>query len=108
MVPASLLRQLVRYVQQRIHFRLSRYVIVARGTRLGGMARSCPHRSMCSGLCMTELSLRRHTGIFGLVATLISLTDIPLYFMYTGPLRSETSSRAFWWVSSAVRFSLFF
>src|ERR1700723_2084452 len=33
---------------------------------------------------MTELSLRRHTGIFRLVATLISLTDIPLYFMYTG------------------------
>jgi hypothetical protein len=33
---------------------------------------------------MTELSLRRYTGIFGLVATLISLTDIPLYFMYTG------------------------
>jgi len=33
---------------------------------------------------MTELSLRRRTGIFGLVATLISLTDIPLYFMYTG------------------------
>jgi hypothetical protein len=33
---------------------------------------------------MTELSLRRHTGIFGLVATVISLTDIPLYFMYTG------------------------
>jgi hypothetical protein len=34
--------------------------------------------------CMTELSLRRHTGIFGLVATLISLADIPLYFVYTG------------------------
>ncbi len=33
---------------------------------------------------MTELSLRRYTGIFGLVATLISLTDIPLYFTYTG------------------------
>jgi hypothetical protein len=33
---------------------------------------------------MTELSLRRHTAIFGLVATVISLTDIPLYFMYTG------------------------
>lgn len=33
---------------------------------------------------MTESSLRRHTAIFGLVATLISLTDIPLYFMYTG------------------------
>jgi hypothetical protein len=34
---------------------------------------------------MTELSLRRNTGIFGLVATLISLTQLPLYFMYTGP-----------------------
>jgi hypothetical protein len=33
---------------------------------------------------MTELSLRRQTGIFGLVATVISFTDIPLYFMYTG------------------------
>jgi hypothetical protein len=33
---------------------------------------------------MTESSLTRHTAIFGLVATLISLTDIPLYFMYTG------------------------
>jgi hypothetical protein len=33
---------------------------------------------------MTESSLRRHTAIFGLVATFISLTDIPLYFMYTG------------------------
>ena len=33
---------------------------------------------------MTESSLRRHTGIFGLVATLISLADIPLYFMYDG------------------------
>lgn len=33
---------------------------------------------------MTELSLRRNTGIFGLVATLISLTQLPLYFMYTG------------------------
>src|ERR1700693_1223510 len=33
---------------------------------------------------MTESRLRRHTGIFGLVATVISLTDIPLYFMYTG------------------------
>lgn len=33
---------------------------------------------------MTELSLRRNTGIFGLVATLVSLTQLPLYFMYTG------------------------
>src|ERR1700691_5202974 len=33
---------------------------------------------------MTESSLRRYTGIFGLVATLISLTDIPLYFTYDG------------------------
>jgi hypothetical protein len=33
---------------------------------------------------MTESSLRRYTGIFGLVATLISLTEIPLYFMYDG------------------------
>ena len=32
----------------------------------------------------TESSLRRHTVIFGSVATLISLTDIPLYLMYTG------------------------
>ena len=33
---------------------------------------------------MTELRLRRNTGIFGLVATVISLTQLPLYFMYTG------------------------
>jgi len=33
---------------------------------------------------MTELRLRRNTGIFGLVATLVSLTQLPLYFMYTG------------------------
>jgi hypothetical protein len=33
---------------------------------------------------MTESSLRRHAGIFGLVAALISLTEIPLYFMYDG------------------------
>jgi len=33
---------------------------------------------------MTELSLRGYTGIFGLVAALISLTDVPLYFMYNG------------------------
>lgn len=33
---------------------------------------------------MTESQLRRHTGIFGLVATLISLTEIPLYFTYNG------------------------
>jgi hypothetical protein len=33
---------------------------------------------------MTESSLRRQTAIFGLVATFISLTDVPLYFMYTG------------------------
>jgi hypothetical protein len=32
---------------------------------------------------MTESSLRRHTAIFGLVATVISLTDVPPYFMYT-------------------------
>jgi hypothetical protein len=30
------------------------------------------------------LSLRRRTGIFGLVASLISLTQLPLYFMYSG------------------------
>ena len=34
--------------------------------------------------CMTELRLRRNTGIFGLVATLISLTQLPLYFIYPG------------------------
>lgn len=33
---------------------------------------------------MTESSLRRNTGIFGLVATLIWLTQLPLYFMYEG------------------------
>jgi len=33
---------------------------------------------------MNESSLRRHVGIFGLVGTLISLTDIPLYFIYDG------------------------
>jgi hypothetical protein len=33
---------------------------------------------------MTESSLRRRVGIFGLLAALISLTDIPLYFMYDG------------------------
>jgi hypothetical protein len=33
---------------------------------------------------MTESSLRRTTGIFGLVATLISLIQLPLYFMYEG------------------------
>jgi hypothetical protein len=33
---------------------------------------------------VTESSLRRHTAIFGLVATVISLTDVPLYFIYTG------------------------
>src|SRR5215469_854162 len=33
---------------------------------------------------MTELRLRRNTGIFGLVATLISLTQLPLYFIYPG------------------------
>jgi hypothetical protein len=35
---------------------------------------------------MTELRLRRNTGIFGLVATLISLTQLPLYFIYPGAL----------------------
>lgn len=30
---------------------------------------------------MAESSLRRHTAIFGLVGTLISLADIPLYFV---------------------------
>jgi len=34
--------------------------------------------------CMTELRLRRNTGIFGLLATLISLIPLPLYFMYEG------------------------
>ena len=33
---------------------------------------------------MTEASLRRYTGIFGLIASLISLTQLPLYFMYPG------------------------
>lgn len=33
---------------------------------------------------MNELRLRRNTGIFGLVATLISLTQLPLYFIYPG------------------------
>src|SRR5579872_6084061 len=33
---------------------------------------------------MSESSLRRSTGIFGLVATLISLVQLPLYFMYDG------------------------
>jgi hypothetical protein len=33
---------------------------------------------------MTEVSLRRYTGIFGLIAALISLTQLPLYFMYSG------------------------
>jgi hypothetical protein len=33
---------------------------------------------------VTEVSLRRYTGIFGLIAALISLTQLPLYFMYSG------------------------
>jgi hypothetical protein len=33
---------------------------------------------------MTSTSLRRYTGIFGLVAAIISLTQLPLYFMYSG------------------------
>lgn len=33
---------------------------------------------------MTEVRLRRYTGMFGLVATLISLIQLPLYFMYQG------------------------
>jgi hypothetical protein len=33
---------------------------------------------------MTEVRLRRYTGMFGLVATLISLIQLPLYFMYEG------------------------
>jgi hypothetical protein len=33
---------------------------------------------------MTDVSLRRYTGIFGLIAALISLTQLPLYFMYSG------------------------
>jgi len=33
---------------------------------------------------MNVVSLRRHTGIFGLIATIISLVQLPLYFMYPG------------------------
>jgi hypothetical protein len=33
---------------------------------------------------MSATSLRRYTGIFGLVAAIISLTQLPLYFMYEG------------------------
>src|ERR1700730_6491613 len=33
---------------------------------------------------MNATSLRRYTGIFGLVAAIISLTQLPLYFMYSG------------------------
>jgi hypothetical protein len=33
---------------------------------------------------MNVMSLRRHTGIFGLIATIISLVQLPLYFMYPG------------------------
>lgn len=32
---------------------------------------------------MKTASLRRHTGIFGLVATVISLVSLPLYFIYS-------------------------
>lgn len=34
---------------------------------------------------MNATSLRRYTGIFGLVATIILLTTMPLYFLYSGP-----------------------
>jgi hypothetical protein len=33
---------------------------------------------------MTEVSLRRRTGIFGLIASLTSLIQLPLYFIYSG------------------------
>jgi hypothetical protein len=33
---------------------------------------------------MNAISLRRHTGICGLVAAIISLMQLPLYFMYSG------------------------
>ena len=41
---------------------------------------------------MTESSLRRHTGIFGLVATLLSLTDIPAISFTPVPLGGGTPS----------------
>jgi hypothetical protein len=33
---------------------------------------------------MNAINLRRYTGIFGLIATIISLVQFPLYFMYLG------------------------
>jgi len=36
---------------------------------------------------MTEIRLRRCTGMFGLVAALISLIPLPLYFMHEGAPR---------------------
>jgi hypothetical protein len=33
---------------------------------------------------MNDFSLRRYTGMFGLLATVISLTQLPLYFIYEG------------------------
>lgn len=33
---------------------------------------------------MTTTNLRHHTGIFGLIASVISLVQLPLYFMYSG------------------------
>jgi hypothetical protein len=54
------------------------------GRRNDGNCLDAVHESLKRKDCMTELRLRRNTGIFGLVATLISLTQLPLYFIYDG------------------------
>src|ERR1700721_4807104 len=41
---------------------------------------------------MTESSLRRHSGVFCLVAPLLSLTDIPAISFTPGPLGGGTPS----------------
>ena len=34
---------------------------------------------------MTEASVRHHTGTFGMIASIVLLLQVPLYFMYPGP-----------------------
>jgi hypothetical protein len=57
---------------------------------------------------MTEPTLRRNTGLFGLVASLLIIVQVPLYFMYETPPDWNVITRCLIGITGCTLFTVYF
>jgi hypothetical protein len=57
---------------------------------------------------VTEATIRRHTGLFGLIASLLIIVQVPLYFMYETPPDWNIITRSLIGITGCTLFIVYF